>query len=110
MDDHALLVDEEGRGCIDDAVVDGGRAIGVEDVEIGNTVLLQEAETINRGVLEIDTDENNTLCLSMLRLRLQERSFVPARATGGGPEVEDDGLAFEVRKANSSRLESGEGS
>src|SRR5947209_4391095 len=80
------------------AVVDGGGAGVVCNVEIGDPIGAQEVQSIAPRILKIDAEEDDPLALHVLPRFLQQRRFLLTGNAPGCPEVQHDGLALQTGK------------
>lgn len=96
-DDGAVAVDEEGAGQVVDAAVGFvDLVVGVED-GVGDAGLLHGVlDGLFGCVVFYNADDLETLTFILLVELLEPRHFDLAGGAPGGPEVDEDGLAFEV--------------
>src|SRR6266566_5250871 len=93
---HAMTINEEGFWNTGQAVVYASRAIRVNYIGVGQTILLHEAQCSALPVLKIDADKDHPLSLCPLPLCLQEGSFLFTGVAPRRPEVDYDELPFKI--------------
>ena len=98
VDNDPVAVNKDRLRDASHSIINGCGTICIDDVRVGDPIVLYKAETIALCILKIDTEKDDPLALYTPPCGLQERRFMFTGIAPRRPEVEQYEFSFEVAR------------